>query len=107
LETLLGRIVQEVETTGPGVVVVDSFRTVAQAARTQRSGDIELHHFVQQLAVRLTSWEATTFLVGEYRSTEVEHNPVFTVADGLLWLVQSLDRNSMVRKAQVMKMRGQ
>jgi circadian clock protein KaiC len=107
LETLLGRIVQEVETTSPGVVVVDSFRTVAQAARTQRSGDIELQHFVQQLAVRLTSWEATTFLVGEYRSSEAEHNPVFTVADGLLWLVQSLDRNSMVRKMQIMKMRGQ
>jgi KaiC/GvpD/RAD55 family RecA-like ATPase len=32
---------------------------------------------------------------------------VFTVADGLLWLVQSLDRNSMVRKMQIMKMRGQ
>jgi circadian clock protein KaiC len=38
---------------------------------------------------------------------EAEGNPVFTVADGLLWLAQSLDRNSMVRKMQVMKMRGQ
>src|SRR4026209_2229349 len=28
LETLLGRIVQEVEATSPGVVIVDSFRTV-------------------------------------------------------------------------------
>jgi circadian clock protein KaiC len=106
LETLLGRLVQEVEATSPGVVVVDSFRTVAQVARAQ-NGDVELQHFVQQLAVRLTSWEATTFLVGEYRSSEVEQNPVFTVADGLLWLEQSLDRNSMVRKMQVMKMRGQ
>jgi circadian clock protein KaiC len=66
-----------------------------------------LQHFVQQLAVRLTSWEATTFLVGEYQPSETEQNPVFTVADGLLWLVQSLDRNSIVRKLQVMKMRGQ
>jgi circadian clock protein KaiC len=41
------------------------------------------------------------------RFSEVELNPVFTVADGLVWLVQSLDRNSMVRKMQVMKMRGQ
>jgi circadian clock protein KaiC len=62
---------------------------------------------VQQLAVRLTGWEATTFLVGEYLHSEAEQNPVFTVADGLLWLFQSLDRNSMVRKMQVMKMRGQ
>src|SRR5687768_6186428 len=107
LEKLLGRIVQEVEATSPGVVVVDSLRTVAQAAERAQNGDLDLQHFVQQLAVRLTGWEATTFLVGEYQSSAAEENPVFTVADGLLWLVQSLDRNSMVRKIHVMKMRGQ
>ena len=107
LEKLLERIVQEVEATSPGVVIVDSFRTVAQAAGRAQNGDIDLQHFVQQLAVRLTSWEATTFLVGEYQPSEIEQNPVFTVADGVLWLLQSLDRNSMVRKVQVMKMRGQ
>src|SRR5687767_7371591 len=107
LEQLLARIVQEVEATNPRVVVVDSFRSVAQAAERAQNAALDLQHFVQQLAVRLTGWEATTFLVGEYLSSEVEQNPVFTVADGLLWLFQSLDRNSMVRKMQVMKMRGQ
>lgn len=107
LETLLARIVQEVEATSPGVVIVDSFRTVAQAVQRTHDSQVDLQHFVQQLAIRLTTWEATTFLVGEYQPSEVEHNPVFTVADGLLWLMQSLDRNSMVRKMQVMKMRGQ
>jgi len=107
LDKLLARIVQEVEATNPGVVIVDSFRTVAQAAAGSLQNDLGLQHFVQQLAVRLTGWEATTFLVGEYQPSEAEHNPVFTVADGLLWLFQSLDRNSMVRKIQVMKMRGQ
>ena len=107
LEMLLARIVEEVETTSPGVVIVDSFRTVTQVARRAEEGDLELQHFVQHLAVRLTGWQATTFLVGEYQPSEAERNPVFTVADGLLWLVQSLDRNSMVRKLQVMKMRGQ
>jgi len=107
LDKLLERIVQEVEATSPGVVIVDSFRTVTQAAERAQNGGINVQNFVQQLAVRLTSWEATTFLVGEYEPPEVDQNPVFTVADGLLWLVQSLDRNSMVRKMQVMKMRGQ
>jgi len=107
LEKLLGRIVQEVEATSPRVVVVDSFRTVAQAAERSQNGDLGLQHFVQQLAVRLTGWEATTFLVCEYQPSETEPNPVFTVADGVLWLIQSLDRNSMVRKIQVMKLRGQ
>jgi circadian clock protein KaiC len=107
MEPLLERIVKEVEATSPGVVVVDSFRTLAQAAGQAPNGALELQHFVQQLAVRLTTWQATTFLVGEYGSPDKEQNPIFTVADGLLWLVQSLDRNSMVRKIQVMKMRGQ
>jgi circadian clock protein KaiC len=107
LERILARIVQEVEATNPGVVIVDSFRTVAQAARQTQDGALDLQHFVQQLAIRLTTWQATTFLVGEYQPSETEQNPVFTVADGLLWLTQSVDRNSMVRKMQVMKMRGQ
>lgn len=107
LEGVLARIVQEVEATSPGVVIVDSFRTMAQAADRAQNGTVELQHFVQQLAVRLTGWQATTFLVGEYQPSESQQNPVFTVADGLLWLDQSLDRNSMVRKMQIMKMRGQ
>ncbi len=61
---------------------------------------------MQRLALLLTSYEATTFLVGEY--AEGEHdNAVFTVADGMLWLYQAIDRNSIVRKLQVVKMRGQ
>lgn len=108
LEQLLERIVSEVEATSPGLVFVDSFRTVAQAASDgARLGGLDLQSFVQKLAIRLTGWQATTFLIGEYQAAEAEHDPVFTVADGLLWLHQSLDRNSMVRKIQVKKMRGQ
>jgi circadian clock protein KaiC len=102
LETLLRHIVEEVEVTSPGVVIVDSFPT----ARAQH-GDHGLQRYVDQLAVRLTSWEATTLLIGENQSLEAKPNPIFTVADGVLRLVQSLDRNSVVRKIQVMKMRGQ
>ena len=107
LDKTLARIVQEVEATSPGLVFVDSFRTVAQAAASAHEREIDLPHFVQQLAIRLTGWQATTFLIGEYQPSEAEHDPVFTVADGLLWLHQSMDRNSMVRKIQVLKMRGQ
>ncbi|MBC7482485.1 MAG: protein kinase, partial [Rhizobacter sp.] len=43
---------------------------------------------------------------GEY-FTEADANPVFTVADGLIWMRQSVQRNSMVRKMEILKMRGQ
>jgi circadian clock protein KaiC len=77
-----------------------------QAAKRQTEG-LDVQHFVQDLGMRLTGWQATTFLVGEFQLAETESHPIFTVADGLVWLYQSLDRNSMVRKMQVMKMRGQ
>ena len=57
--------------------------------------------------MQMTSWQATTFLIGEYMLPEAESSPVFTVADGILWLSQNMHRNSMVRKMQVVKMRGQ
>ncbi len=107
LDAVLERILLEVEKTSPGVVVVDSFRSIAQTLPSARARATGLQPFVQELATNLTGWEATTFLVGEYVSQEAEDNPIFTVADGLLWLFQSVDRNSMVRKLQVMKMRGQ
>jgi circadian clock protein KaiC len=106
LDEVLKRIVQEVEASSPAVVVVDSFRSVIQATR-EAQGQPDLQKFIQDLAMRMTGWQATTFLVGEFQLADTETHPVFTVADGLIWLYQSVDRNSMVRKMNVMKMRGQ
>ena len=39
--------------------------------------------------------------------TRLRDNPIFTVADGLFWLRQTAERNSIVRKLQIMKLRGQ
>ena len=103
---MLARITQEVEAFSPALVFVDSFRSVMLEAQRQPEGAIGLQQFVQQLGILLTGWQATTFLVGEY-SSESEAHPVFTVADGMLSLDQSVHRNSMVRKIQILKMRGQ
>jgi circadian clock protein KaiC len=87
-------------------VFVDSFRSVVLANRSEGDPHNDLQQFVQHLGMLMTSWQATTFLIGEY-FTESDANPVFTVADGLIWLRQSVQRNSMVRKMEIMKMRGQ
>ena len=105
LETVLTTIVSEVEATSPKLVFVDSFRAVVRKA--MEAGQMELQSFVQRLSLHLTSWEATTFLIGEYEEREAECNPIFTVADGIVWLSQATSRNSVVRKLQVVKMRGQ
>lgn len=107
LNAVLEKIVTEVEAANPAIVVVDSFRTAIRRVQAGGSAEMELQGFVQRLALHLSSWQATTFLVGEYVEEEMRDNPVFTVADGLLWLSQNVERNSIVRKMQIMKMRGQ
>ncbi|HSM21540.1 MAG TPA: ATPase domain-containing protein, partial [Rubrivivax sp.] len=105
-DRVLARIAAEVKDYGPSLVFVDSFRSVVQSARSEERNVPDLQRFVQQLGMQMTSWQATTFLIGEYFD-ENDDNPVFTVADGLIWLRQSVQRNSMVRKLEIMKMRGQ
>jgi circadian clock protein KaiC len=107
LDKVLSRIVEAVETHNPALVVVDSFRSVMLASQGNGSHTfLTLQQFVQRLGMLMTSWQATTFLIGEY-FTDADPNPVFTVADGLIWLRQSAHRNSVVRKIEIMKMRGQ
>jgi len=107
LNTVLAEITRQVEATNPGVVVVDSFRSVIRHLPHGGQNEMELQSFIQRLAMLLTSFQATTFLIGEYAEADVRENPVFTVADGLLWLSQTAERNSVVRKLQIIKLRGQ
>jgi circadian clock protein KaiC len=104
LNGILEEIAREVQAVNPGIVVVDSFRTVTRQAQ---GNEMEMQVFVQQLGLLLTSWQATTFLIGEYAESEQPDNPVFTVADGLFWLYQVVEHNSIVRKLHIMKLRGQ
>ena len=106
LDAVFQEISKQVAAVGPSFVVVDSFRTVVRKVMTTAS-ELAMQSFIQRLAQFLTSWEATTFLVGEYAPEEVKDNPIFTIADGVLWLSQVLERNSVVRKLQVIKLRGQ
>jgi circadian clock protein KaiC len=84
--------------------VVDSFRSLVRA-QGGHIADRDLENFVQRLALHLTTWEITSFLIGEYSDGELR-DPVFTVADGILWLSQEVNRNSVVRRLQVVKARG-
>ncbi len=105
-DVVLERIAREVEDANAGLVVVDSFRTMIPAIGRNVDAELALQYFVQRLALRLTTWEATTFLVGEYAEHEVR-SPVFTVADGIIWLLNEVERNSTQRKLRVTKARGQ
>ena len=103
----LGKVLEAIEAKikeqSPRIVIVDSFRTLIPQPV---SDGLSVEEFVQRLAMKLTSWQATTFLLGEYPEAQIRENPVFTMADGLLIMTQRVERNSMVRQVQVLKMRG-
>jgi len=106
LNAVYEEITRQVRAVNPGIVVVDSFRTVVRKVLSAAS-EVDMQVFIQRLAQFLASWEATTFLVGEYVPEEIRDNPLFTIADGLFWLSQNVERNSVVRKLQILKVRGQ
>jgi len=105
LEKALARITSEMKTHAPSLVFFDSFRSVMLAARAEEQSFIGVQRFVQRLGLLMTSWQATTFLIGEYFGPD-DPNPIFTVADGLICLQQDVQRNSVVRKMEIVKMRG-
>lgn len=104
---VLEAITAELARSAPSLVVVDSFRGMVETnLESGAVGKRELNDFMQRLVVALTTCEATSFLVSEY-ADGAQDSVVFTISDGLLWLYQAVERNSIVRKLQVKKMRGQ
>jgi circadian clock protein KaiC len=105
LDLVLQRIVDEVASAQPSFVAVDSFRTIGAKSSSAEDGGLALSRFVQRLALQLTTWEVTSFLIGEYAEHE-GRNPIFTVADAILWLSEDVERNSTTRKLRAVKVRG-
>jgi circadian clock protein KaiC len=105
-DAVLAQILEEMRMHAPSLVFIDSFRSFIQGARPDQQEVAVLQTFVQRLVAHMATWNATSFLIGEYATNEADQNPIFTVADGLIWLNQYVQRNAMSRKLQVIKMRG-
>src|SRR5215207_7781384 len=58
LTQVFNAIVAKVEELEPRIVIVDSFRTLVA---TSEHATMAVQEFVQRLATKLTSWQATTF----------------------------------------------
>jgi circadian clock protein KaiC len=106
LSAVLEEIIKQVTAANAGVVVIDSFRTLARKALSD-VGESNVQSFIHRLSQFLTSSEVTTLLIGEYYEDEIRDNSLFTIVDGIFWLSQVSERNSVVRKLHIMKLRGQ
>lgn len=104
LDAVLESVAREVESFRPGIVVIDSIRTLLLRPELVHMRE---QAFVQRLAATLTSAQVTTLLIGEFSESEVATSSLFLVADAIVWLSQQIERNAIVRKLQVIKIRGQ
>lgn len=86
-DQVLARIMEEVKAFSPGLVFVDSFRSLMLEASHQANSTMSPLQFMQELGIKLSGWQATAFLIGEYASDN-DAQPVSSVADGLLSLNQ-------------------
>jgi len=104
---VLIRINAAVKDFNPRFVFLDSFRSIVVGSNAMQKREADLWQFVHNLGQQMVHWKATTFLVGEYFVNDQFLTPVMSVADGVIMLTQHLQRNSILRKMQVVKMRGQ
>ena len=105
-DQVLAGIMQAVADSSPALVFIDSFLSIMPEPGAPIAQELDAKQFIQQLGVLLSSWRITSFLLGEW-SSDREPPPISSIADGLLALSQSVYRNAMVRKLQVLKLRGQ
>ena len=102
LQETCALIMDKVKEIKPAIVVVDSFKSFDDLAKSQQ----ELRKFGYELAVSLMAWETTTFLIGEYGPSDFQTNPLFSIVDALILVSQREQSGEQQRYLQVLKMRG-
>jgi circadian clock protein KaiC len=86
----------------PDVVVIDSFKAIRDAV----PDPLRFREFTLDLAVRLSTWEVTTLLVGEYAESDIHEGAEFAIADGIIYLYGTEEAEKQKRFVRIIKMRG-
>jgi circadian clock protein KaiC len=100
-EAALARVTERCEQAEADIVVIDSFKAIHDVSQSADSRQL-----IYDLAVQLTSWGATTFLVGEYSLEDVTRLPEFAIADGIMFLRNEAVELARVREFEILKLRG-
>ncbi|MEX2226841.1 MAG: ATPase domain-containing protein [Dehalococcoidia bacterium] len=95
----LERLVQEHR---PSFIVIDSFKVL----REEFDEDRAFRKFAADLMAMLSTWEVTSFLVGEYSERDIRERPEFAIADGIIHLYGTEESLRQKRYLRIMKMRG-
>ena len=95
-------ILQKVKEQRPTIVAIDSFKALHEMA----ANSTEVRKFGFELAVQLTAWGVTAFLLGEYDDVDVQREPIFAIADSIVCLRYEPFGLHYQRLLNVAKLRG-
>jgi circadian clock protein KaiC len=101
-EALLTLVREAIETIGPKIIVIDSFKAIHDLTPS----DSDRRRLVSSLAGLLGAYATTTFLVGEYRAQDAALFPEFAVADGIVEFARQKRSTTDERFIRVSKLRG-
>lgn len=101
-EKALAQMMRRVESEGPDIVAIDSFKAIHDLMPNDSHSRI----CVYDLAVEVAAWGATTLLVGEYTVEDIRTCPEFAIADGIVRLTNERQELAATRQLEVLKMRG-
>ena len=102
-EKMLAQMMLRIESEGPDIVAIDSFKAIHDMLPNDNSLS---RVFVYDLAVGMSSWGATTLLVGEYTLEDLGGAPEFAIADGIVRLTNERQELAATRELEVLKLRG-
>lgn len=103
LEDATNVIVKHVQEHKPSIVAIDSFKAIHDMAKDP----VEVRKFGYDLSVQLTTWGVTALLIGEYTPEEIEREPIFAIADGIIQLHNMHQGLHYQRYVNVLKLRGE
>lgn len=99
---LMKQLDQMVRDHRPALVVIDSFKAIRDTIRDP----LLFREFTLDIAVRLSAWEVTSLLVGEYSVEDIREGSEFAIADGIIYVYGTEEAQKQKRFLRVMKMRG-
>ena len=99
---LLARVEQLIREFRPEFLVLDSFKVLREFFDDTR----DFRRFTSDLLVTLGAWEITALLIGEYTFEDIEREPEFAIADGIIHMSGSGEQQRQKRYLNIMKMRG-
>lgn len=86
----------------PDIVVIDGFKALRDFIRDP----LAFREFTLDLAIRLSTWEVTSLLVGEYGPDDLREGTEFGIADGIIYVYGTEEAAKQKRFLRVMKMHG-